>query len=62
MSVQQHLREIVVADVCERHHYSPEQANAIVDCLLEMPQMTDDNLILFINAYRRALERRDVHR
>jgi len=54
------LREIVVADINEHHPDNADKAHAIVDRLLDMPQMqSDDSVIMFIRAYRRAMERRD---
>lgn len=54
------LRELVIADINEHHPENADKAQAIVDRLLEMPQMqSDDNVIQFINSYRRAVERRD---
>ncbi|HTG95718.1 MAG TPA: hypothetical protein VL866_24160 [Pyrinomonadaceae bacterium] len=54
------LRELIVADINEHHPDNADKAQAIVDQLLNMPQMeSDDSVIRFINSYRRAVERRD---
>ena len=54
------LREMIVADINEHHPDNADKAHAIVDRLLAMPQMeSDDSVIMFIHAYRRAIERRD---
>jgi len=54
------LREIIIADIREHHPDNADKADAIVNRLLDMPQMqSDDNVIQFINSYRRAIERRN---
>lgn len=54
------LREMVVTDVSQHYPENADKADAIVDRLLELPQMhSDDNIIAFTNSYRRAVEKRD---
>lgn len=57
---RQQLREMIIADI---QQHRPEQlpiADQIIDRLLAMEQLqSDDNVIAFINSYRRALEKRD---
>lgn len=54
------LRELIIADIRTHRPHDLDKAESIVDRLLEMPQMqSDDNVIMFINSYRRVVERRD---
>ena len=53
------LRELITTDIREHQPQNADKVDAIIDRLLEMPQMqSDDNVIHFINSYRRAIERR----
>lgn len=53
------LRELITADIREHRPQDSDKADFIVDRLLEMPTLqSDDNVIAFINSYRRAIERR----
>jgi len=55
------LREMIVADIRKHRPDDYDKAEFIVDRLLEMRQLqSDDSVIQFINAYRRAMEKRDV--
>lgn len=57
---QARLRELIAADIREHYPDNADKADAIIDKLLELPQMqSDDNVIAFINSYRRAVEKRD---
>lgn len=54
------LRELVVSDIKQTYPEKAELAEQVVDRLLELPQMqSDDNVISFINSYRRAMEKRN---
>lgn len=53
------LRELITADIRAHHPQNADKVDAVINRLLEMPQMqSDDNVIQFINSYRRAIERR----
>ena len=54
------LHDLIIADIREHRPEDSDKAEAIVKRLLAMPQLqSDDNVILFINSYQRAIERRD---
>lgn len=54
------LRELIATDIREHYPQNVDKVDAVVDRLLEMPQLqSDDNVIQFINSYRRAVERRN---
>lgn len=54
------LRELVVTDINRLYPDNTDKADAIINRLLDMPTMqSDDNVIKFINAYKRAVEKRD---
>lgn len=54
------LRELVTADIVQRYPENTDKTEAIINRLLDMPAMqSDDNVIKFIDSYRRAVEKRD---